>query len=78
VAVRDAFSKGATSFKIQIFLTLQHSKLTTPSLLITTNLKIYYNELENAIHYGGTTKETAIRFAFQKLLEKYTDAKELS
>src|SRR5665213_3238126 len=37
----------------------------------------YYNELENAIHYGGTTKETAIRFAFQKLLEKYADTKDL-
>jgi predicted helicase len=37
----------------------------------------YYNDLENAIHYGGTSKETAIRFAFQKLLEKYADAKEL-
>ncbi len=37
----------------------------------------YYNELENNIHYGGSTKETAIRSAFQKLLEKYAEAKEL-
>ena len=37
----------------------------------------YYNELENAIHYGGTTKETAIRSAFQKLLEKYAEIKDL-
>jgi len=37
----------------------------------------YYNDLENAIHYGGSTKETAIRFAFQKLLEKYAETKDL-
>jgi len=37
----------------------------------------YYNDLENAIHYGGSTKETAIRFGFQKLLEKYAEAKDL-
>ncbi len=37
----------------------------------------YYNELENTIHYGGSSKETAIRSAFQKLLEKYADSKEL-
>lgn len=37
----------------------------------------YYRELEDAIHYGGSTKETAIRFAFQKLLEKYAESKEL-
>jgi predicted helicase len=37
----------------------------------------YYNDLENAIHYGGSTKETAIRFGFQKLLEKYAETKDL-
>lgn len=40
-------------------------------------ITLYYNDLENAIQYGGSTKETAIRFAFQKLLEKYADGKEL-
>ena len=37
----------------------------------------YYNDLENAIHYGGSNKETAIRFGFQKLLEKYAETKDL-
>lgn len=37
----------------------------------------YYKELEDAIHYGGSTKETAIRFGFQKLLEKYAETKDL-
>jgi predicted helicase len=40
-------------------------------------ITLYYNDLENAIHYGGSTKETAIRFAFQKLLEKYAETKDL-
>ena len=40
-------------------------------------ITLYYNDLENAIQYGGSTKETTIRFAFQKLLEKYADSKEL-
>jgi hypothetical protein len=29
----------------------------------------YYYNLDDAIHYGGSKKETAIRFDFQKLLE---------
>jgi predicted helicase len=40
-------------------------------------ITLYYNDLENAIHYGGSSKETAIRFAFQKLLEKYAETKDL-
>ncbi len=40
-------------------------------------ITLFYNDLENAIHYGGSTKETAIRFAFQKLLEKYAETKDL-
>ena len=40
-------------------------------------ITLYYNDLENAIQYGGSTKETAIRFAFQKLLEKYAETKDL-
>ncbi len=36
----------------------------------------YYNDLENAIHYGGSTKETAIRFGSQQLVEKYAEAKD--
>ncbi len=34
-------------------------------------IKQYHRELEEVKHYGGTTKETAIRFAFQKLLVEY-------
>ena len=34
-------------------------------------IKQYHRELEDLKHYGGTTKETAIRFAFQKLLDEY-------
>lgn len=34
-------------------------------------IKQYHRELEDLKHYGGTTKETAIRFAFQKLLNEY-------
>lgn len=34
-------------------------------------IKQYHRELEEVKHYGGTTKETAIRFAFQKLLDEY-------
>ncbi len=37
----------------------------------------YHNELEKIIHYGGSKNETAIRFAFQKLLNEYAHAKEL-
>src|SRR3982751_2987352 len=34
-------------------------------------IKQYHRELEDLKHYGGTSKETAIRFAFQKLLDEY-------
>jgi len=34
-------------------------------------IKQYHRELEDLKHFGGTTKETAIRFAFQKLLDEY-------
>ncbi len=37
----------------------------------------YYKEFENIIDYGGSKKETAIRFAFQKLLDSYASAKGL-
>jgi len=40
-------------------------------------VKTFLKELEDLKHYGGTTKETAIRFAFQKLLDEYAKAKEL-
>jgi predicted helicase len=40
-------------------------------------IKIFLKELEDLKHYGGTTKETAVRFAFQKLLAEYASAKEL-
>jgi predicted helicase len=40
-------------------------------------IKNFLKELEDLKHYGGTTKETAIRFAFQKLLDEYARAKEL-
>jgi predicted helicase len=40
-------------------------------------IKTFLKELEDLKHYGGTTKETAVRFAFQKLLDEYARAKEL-
>jgi predicted helicase len=40
-------------------------------------IKTFLKELEDLKHYGGTTKETAVRFAFQKLLAEYANAKEL-
>jgi predicted helicase len=40
-------------------------------------IKTFLKELEDLKHYGGTTKETAVRFAFQKLLDEYAKAKEL-
>ena len=40
-------------------------------------IKNFLKELEDLKHYGGTSKETAIRFAFQKLLDEYAKAKEL-
>ena len=40
-------------------------------------VKTFLKELEDLKHYGGTTKETAIRFAFQKLLDEYAKAKDL-
>ncbi len=40
-------------------------------------ITLYYKELEDAIHYGGSSKETAIRVTFQKLLEKYAETKDL-
>jgi len=43
----------------------------------TYAIKIFLKELEDLKHYGGTTKETAIRFAFQKLLDEYAKAKDL-
>lgn len=35
----------------------------------------YYKEIEDNIHYGGTSKETAIRSAFFNLLNKYAKQK---
>lgn len=43
----------------------------------TFTIKNFLKELEDLKHYGGTTKETAVRFAFQKLLDEYARAKEL-
>lgn len=43
----------------------------------TYAIKTFHNDLERLKHYGGTTKETAIRFAFQKLLDEYVRAKDL-
>jgi predicted helicase len=37
----------------------------------------YYNELQNIKDFGGSKKETAIRFAFQKLLGEYAAQKGL-
>jgi predicted helicase len=43
----------------------------------TYAIKIFLKELEDLKHYGGTSKETAVRFAFQKLLDEYAKSKEL-
>lgn len=40
-------------------------------------IKTFLKELEDIKHYGGTTKETAVRFAFQKLLDEYAKSKDL-
>ncbi len=40
-------------------------------------IKAYQSEVENIIHYGGTRKETAIRNAFQHLLNEYAKQKGL-
>ncbi len=40
-------------------------------------IKTYLKELEDLKHYGGTSKETAIRFAFHKLLDSYATSKDL-
>jgi hypothetical protein len=40
-------------------------------------IKTFLKELEDLKHYGGATKETAVRFSFQKLLDEYARAKEL-
>lgn len=37
----------------------------------------YYNEIQEIIDYGGSKKESAIRTAFQKLLDTYAMAKGL-
>lgn len=43
----------------------------------TYAIKTFHLELERIKHYGGTNKETAIRFAFQKLLDEYAKGKDL-
>jgi hypothetical protein len=35
----------------------------------TYAIKTFLTDLERIKHFGGTTKETAVRFAFQKLLD---------
>jgi predicted helicase len=40
-------------------------------------IKTFQTDLERIKHFGGTTKETAVRFAFQKLLDEYAKAKDL-
>jgi predicted helicase len=37
----------------------------------------YHNEVQKIIDFGGSKKETAIRFAFQKLLDEYASQKGL-
>jgi hypothetical protein len=37
----------------------------------------YYAEVEKTIRYGGTSKETAIRTAFQNLLNDYAQQQNL-
>jgi predicted helicase len=43
----------------------------------TYAIKNFHSDLERLKHFGGTSKETAIRFAFQKLLDEYAKAKDL-
>ena len=43
----------------------------------TYAIKSFHTDLERLKHFGGTSKETAIRFAFQKLLDEYAKAKDL-
>ncbi len=43
----------------------------------TLAIQNYYNELQNIKDFGGSRKETAIRFAFQKLLGEYASQKGL-
>ena len=43
----------------------------------TYAIKTFHSDLERLKHFGGTNKETAIRFAFQKLLDEYAKAKGL-
>ncbi|MFT3844658.1 MAG: N-6 DNA methylase [Lacibacter sp.] len=43
----------------------------------TYAIKTFHTDLERIKHFGGTSKETAIRFAFQKLLDEYAKAKDL-
>jgi len=38
-------------------------------------IQSYYQELSKIIQYGGSRKETALRGAFQKLLNEYCEAK---
>jgi len=40
-------------------------------------IQMYYQEVERIIHFGGTTKETSIRVAFQNLLNDYARQKDL-
>ncbi len=40
------------------------------------NIERYYNEIDKIIQYGGSKKETAIRGAFQKLLNTYCEPKD--
>jgi predicted helicase len=43
----------------------------------TYAIKTFHNDLERLKHFGGSNKETAIRFAFQKLLDEYAKGKDL-
>ena len=43
----------------------------------TYAIKTFHSDLERLKHFGGTNKETAIRFAFQKLLDEYAKSKDL-
>ena len=43
----------------------------------TYAIKKFHTDLERIKHFGGTSKETAIRYAFQKLLDEYAKSKNL-
>lgn len=43
----------------------------------TYAIKTFHTDLERIKHFGGTNKETAVRFAFQKLLDEYARAQDL-